>query len=59
MQRFVNAAVELNAPLTLMIHTTGIHGFDNQNDDERSREMLRAALAFMKQHLEAPTGSSH
>jgi len=54
MQRFLNAAVELNAPLTLMIHPAGVHGFDNQNDDDRSREILRAAFAFMKQHLEAP-----
>ncbi|HEV8660194.1 MAG TPA: alpha/beta hydrolase, partial [Thermoanaerobaculia bacterium] len=30
---FVQRAVEVNAPITLMIHPTGPHGFDNQTDD--------------------------
>ncbi len=29
-----------------------VHGFDNQNNDDRSREIIRAALEFMKAHLE-------
>ena len=30
---------------------TWSRGFDNQNDDDRSREIIRSVLAFMKTHL--------
>ncbi len=40
-----------NIPLSLMNHPQGVHGFDNQNDDERSREIIRNAIAFMQAHL--------
>lgn len=50
--RFVAAAIAANAPLTFMNHPFGEHGFDNQNDDERSREIIRAAIAFMQTHLQ-------
>jgi acetyl esterase/lipase len=49
--RFISEAIRQNAPLTAMNHPTGVHGFDNQNDDERSREIIRAAIDFMKFHL--------
>ncbi len=49
--RFLTAATEANAPLTYMNHPFGEHGFDNQNDDDRSREIIRAALAFLRTHL--------
>jgi len=49
--RFVKAALVKNIPLTLMNHPQGVHGFDNQNDDERSREIIRGAIAFMQIHL--------
>jgi acetyl esterase/lipase len=51
--RFVAAALAANAPLTCMNHPLGEHGFDNQNDDDRSREIIRAALAFLRAHLGA------
>jgi acetyl esterase/lipase len=51
--RFVAAALAANAPLTCMNHPSGDHGFDNQNDDDRSREIIRAALAFLRAHLGA------
>jgi acetyl esterase/lipase len=51
--RFVNAALAKNIALTLMNHPQGVHGFDNQNDDERSREIIRSAIAFMQTHLNA------
>jgi dienelactone hydrolase len=51
--RFVAAALAANAPLTCMNHPFGEHGFDNQNDDDRSREIIRAALAFLRAHLGA------
>ena len=37
--------------LTVMNHPQGKHGFDALNDDDRSREIIRAALAFMHTHL--------
>lgn len=53
MARFLETAIAQNAELTLMIHPTGVHGFDNQNDDERSREIIRATLEFLRLHLAA------
>jgi acetyl esterase/lipase len=49
--RFVREAVKQNAALTVYNHPRGVHGFDNQTDDPRSREIVRAALDFMKTHL--------
>jgi ketosteroid isomerase-like protein len=37
-----------------MNHPAGVHGFDNQTDDERSREIIRRALEFMRENLEPP-----
>jgi acetyl esterase/lipase len=51
---FVGSAIAANAPLTFVNHPNGAHGFDVANDDERSREIIRAALEFMKTHLEQP-----
>lgn len=53
--RFLAAAIAANAPLTYMNHPFGEHGFDNQNDDDRSREIIRGALAFLSTHLGAGT----
>ncbi|HEY0170033.1 MAG TPA: alpha/beta hydrolase [Pyrinomonadaceae bacterium] len=49
--RFVREAVSKNAAVTVYNHPRGVHGFDNQTDDARSREIIRAALEFMKTHL--------
>ncbi len=49
--RFVNEALARNIALTLANHPQGVHGFDNQNDDDRSREIIRSAIAFMQSHL--------
>jgi acetyl esterase/lipase len=49
--RFVSEALAKNIALTVMNHPQGAHGFDNQNDDERSREIIRSAIAFMQIHL--------
>ena len=53
LDRFIAGALAANAPITLMNHPAGLHGFDVENDDERSREIIRAALEFMKSHLNA------
>jgi acetyl esterase/lipase len=52
MDRFIAAALRANTPVTVVNHPAGEHGFDNQNDDDRSREIIRAALEFMKIHLQ-------
>jgi dienelactone hydrolase len=49
--RFVGAAIAANAPITFMNHPFGEHGFDNQNDDDRSREIIQSAIAFMRANL--------
>jgi len=50
--RFIKEAVVANVALTFANHPQGVHGFDNQNNDDRSREIIRTALEFMKAHLE-------
>jgi len=49
--RFVSEALSKNTALTLVNHPQGVHGFDNQNDDERSREIIRTATEFVRLHL--------
>lgn len=49
--RFIQEALARNAPITVANYPTGVHGFDNQNDDERSREIIKGILAFLKTHL--------
>lgn len=48
---FVKVASERNLPITFMNHPTGQHGFDILNDDARSREIIKATLAFLHEHL--------
>ncbi len=52
LDRFTARALAVNAPITVINHPSGAHGFDNQNDDERSREIIRSAIEFMSTHLE-------
>jgi hypothetical protein len=49
--RFTREAISGNAAVTVVNHPRGVHGFDVLTDDERSREIIRSALAFMKTHL--------
>jgi acetyl esterase/lipase len=49
--RFVKDALVRNIALTLANHPQGVHSFDNQNDDDRSPEIIRSAIAFMQSHL--------
>lgn len=51
--RFIARAIRENANVTVMNHPTGVHGFDNQNDDDRSREIMEAMLTFMHRHLQS------
>jgi acetyl esterase/lipase len=49
--RFIARAILANANVVVWNHPEGVHGFDNQNNDARSREIVRAVLSFMKEHL--------
>jgi acetyl esterase/lipase len=49
--RFAALAFTRGVPLTLMSHPEAPHGFDNQLPDDRTREILRAALEFLRWHL--------
>jgi acetyl esterase/lipase len=49
--RFVREAISKNAAITFANHPQGVHGFDSQNDDDRYREIIQDAIAFMKLHL--------
>lgn len=54
LDRFTAAALAANAPITLVNHPSGVHGFDLENDDPRSREIIRGALEFLRSHLFEP-----
>jgi acetyl esterase/lipase len=49
--RFIREAVSKNVAITFANHPQGVHSFDSQNDDNRSREIIRSAIAFMKANL--------
>ena len=51
LDRFVARALGANAPVTVINHPSGVHGLDNQNDDERSREIIRSTIEFMRAQL--------
>ncbi|HEX2270413.1 MAG TPA: alpha/beta hydrolase [Pyrinomonadaceae bacterium] len=51
--RFVQQAMTRNASVTVINHPRGPHAFDIQTDDERSCEIIQAALAFMSAQLGA------
>ncbi|HKQ16094.1 MAG TPA: dienelactone hydrolase family protein [Steroidobacteraceae bacterium] len=49
--RFVPEALAGNAALDLMNHSSGRHGFDILDDDDRSREIIARAVAFAQAHV--------
>jgi hypothetical protein len=53
MDQFIAASLAANAPITVVNHPAGEHGFDMMNDDDRSREIIRGLLAFLETHLRA------
>lgn len=48
---FVQKALAANAPLELLNHPQGHHGFDTLDDDARTHEITARALEFLKTHL--------
>jgi acetyl esterase/lipase len=49
--KLVLAALGKNAMIEVMNHPTGRHGFDIIDSNERSREIIRHVLEFLKAHL--------
>ncbi|HJT58536.1 MAG TPA: alpha/beta hydrolase [Ktedonobacteraceae bacterium] len=49
--RLVTVAVAKNVNIDFMNHATGHHAFDMLDDDERSREIIRATLEFLRGNL--------
>jgi dienelactone hydrolase len=49
--RFVKEARARNVTLEFMIHPTGHHGFDTLDNDDRSKEIVRKTLDFLKTYL--------
>jgi len=49
--RFVAEALVRGVPLTFLYHPDAPHAFDNQIDDDRTREIVKAAVEFLQWHL--------
>jgi len=50
LDRFVQTALANNITVELMNHAKGHHGFDIEDDDDRSREIIKRTLEFIKAH---------
>jgi acetyl esterase/lipase len=48
--RFVQLALAKNLTIEVVNHATGHHGFDIEDDNQRSREILRRTIEFIKTH---------
>jgi acetyl esterase/lipase len=51
LDRFVREALAQNAPLELLNHPKGRHGFDILDDDARSREIIARTFEFLRGQL--------
>ena len=47
-------AIAQNAPVTLLNHPTGYHGFELFNDDDATRAVIAQTLAFVRQATSRP-----
>lgn len=50
LDRFVQVALSRNVTLDLANHATGHHGFDVEDDNDRSREIIKRTIEFIKLH---------
>jgi acetyl esterase/lipase len=48
---FVAKGRQVGAPVELVVHATGPHGFDVNTPGARSRAIMRRTLAFLREHL--------
>jgi len=51
MDQFVVEAVARNVPMVFINYSDGHHGFDCYDDNDKSREIIKQTLEFMKTHL--------
>jgi acetyl esterase/lipase len=49
--RFMREARRTDADVERLVHENGAHGFDIENDDARSREIIRRTLEFFAEQL--------
>jgi acetyl esterase/lipase len=49
--RFVAEALRRNVVLDLVNHASGVHGFDIETRDERTRDIIAQTLRFARRHL--------
>lgn len=47
---FMKMALERNLTVELMNHPTGHHGFDIEDNNDRSREILKRTIEFIREH---------
>jgi acetyl esterase/lipase len=52
LDRFVQVALSGNVTLDLANHATGHHGFDVEDDNDRSREIIKRTIEFIKLHMD-------
>jgi acetyl esterase/lipase len=51
---FVSRMLALGGDVSLLVHPFGRHGFDGVDDDDQSRDIIAATLAFLKGRLNRP-----
>lgn len=52
--RLVARALAENAPVTVLNHAGGRHAFEMMNDDDATRRVIEATIAFVKETTSAP-----
>jgi acetyl esterase/lipase len=52
LDRFVQAALRKNMTVDFANHATGHHGFDVEDDNTRSREIIKRTIEFIKTHTQ-------
>jgi hypothetical protein len=52
LDRFVQLALKNNVTIEVLNHATGHHGFDIEDDNTRSREILKRTIAFLQTNQE-------
>ena len=58
LDRFVQLTLKNNISLELFNHPDGHHGFDIEDDNERSREILKRTIEFISTHSVGPKNSA-
>jgi acetyl esterase/lipase len=53
LDRFVQAALKHNVSVEVLNHATGHHGFDIEDNNARSREILKRTIEFLKTHIDS------